>query len=100
MKHLLRRHLCLGVLGTFCVLTSQQARSQEIIRSTYTYKVVGDLRIRADVYRKADEVVRPAILWLHGGGLILGNRRTLNPAQAEQYLNAGYVVVSIDYRLA
>jgi acetyl esterase/lipase len=78
----------------------QNAEGQEVVRSTYTYKTVGDLRIRADVYRKADEIVRPAILWIHGGALIMGNRRGLNPVQAEKYLDAGYTVVAVDYRLA
>jgi acetyl esterase/lipase len=76
------------------------AEGQEAVRSTYTYKTVGDLRIRADVYRKPDDVERPAILWLHGGALILGNRRGLNAIQAEKYLDAGYTIISIDYRLA
>lgn len=78
----------------------QSVEGQEVVRTTYTYKTVGDLRIRADVYRKPDEVVRPAILWLHGGALIMGNRRGLNAIQAEKYLDAGYAIVSIDYRLA
>jgi acetyl esterase/lipase len=78
----------------------QPLAGQEVIRSTYTYKTVGDLHIRADVYRKPDGIVRPAILWLHGGALIMGNRRAVNPAQAEGYLNAGYAIISIDYRLA
>lgn len=69
-------------------------------RTTYTYKMVEDHHIRADVYRKDDDVVRPAILWIHGGALITGSRRALNSTQAERYLNAGYAVVSIDYRLA
>lgn len=82
------------------VASLQPLDGQEVIRSTYTYKTVGALNIRADVYRKPDDIVRPAILWLHGGALIMGNRRAVNPAQAEGYLNAGYTIISIDYRLA
>lgn len=93
-------YLCFGSLFALLVLGVQPTHGQEVVRSTYTYKMVGDHHIHADVYRKADEVVRPAILWVHGGALITGNRRALNPAQAERYLNAGYAVVSIDYRLA
>jgi acetyl esterase/lipase len=86
-----------------CVLSIagvQHVEGQEVTRSTYTYKTTGDLHIRADVFRKPDDVVRPAILWIHGGGLILGNRRMLHQSQAEKYLNAGYTIISIDYRLA
>jgi acetyl esterase/lipase len=78
----------------------QPSQAQEIVRSTYTYKTVNDLRIRADVYRKSGDQIRPVIMWIHGGALITGSRRGLNPVQAEKYLNAGYAIVSIDYRLA
>ena len=82
------------------VASLQGLDAQEIVRSTYTYKTIGDLRIRADVYRKPDDTVRPAIIWLHGGALIMGSRRGLQQAQTERYLNAGYTIISIDYRLA
>src|SRR4029453_18152166 len=82
------------------VATFQSVEAQEVIRSTYTYKTIGDLRIRADVYRKPGEIVTPAILWIHGGALIMGKRRGLNAVQAEKYLDAGYMTISIDYRLA
>jgi acetyl esterase/lipase len=78
----------------------QPLDAQEMVRTTYTYKTVGDLRIRADVYRKPDNLVRPAIFWIHGGALIMGSRRGLSAAQAEKYLDAGYTIISIDYRLA
>jgi acetyl esterase/lipase len=69
-------------------------------KTTYTYKTVGDCKIEADVYRMPGEAVRPAILWIHGGALIMGNRRGLRPEQRDQYLEAGFTIVSIDYRLA
>jgi acetyl esterase/lipase len=69
-------------------------------KQTFTYKTVRDCQIQADVYRLSDEEQRPAILWIHGGGLIFGDRRMLRAEQMEQYLTAGYTVVSIDYRLA
>jgi len=69
-------------------------------KRSYTYKVVGDCKIEADVYRTPDDNVSPAILWIHGGALILGNREGLPRQQLERYVQAGYAVVSIDYRLA
>jgi acetyl esterase/lipase len=65
---------------------------------------VGDLEIQADVYRLPGDDVRPAVIWIHGGALIMGDRdmqgwRPLE-RQLERYLQAGYVVISIDYRLA
>ena len=82
------------------IVNIQHVTGQDVIRNTYTYKTIGDLHILADVYRKNDNLVRPAILWIHGGALIGGNRRSLNTVQAEKYLNAGYTIISIDYRLA
>ncbi len=70
------------------------------IRSqTYAYKTVGDLQIKADVHRFDDDVVRPVVVWIHGGALMFGNRGGLFGI-SEMMLEAGYVVVSIDYRLA
>lgn len=69
-------------------------------KQTLVYKTVGDCQIQADVYRTAGDEVRPAILWIHGGALIMGSRNQLAPEQAERYLKAGYTIVAIDYRLA
>ncbi len=69
-------------------------------QDTYTYKLVDDHEILADVYRYPGEEIRPAIIWLHGGALITGTRKWLSSEQLEMYLKAGYVVVAIDYRLA
>ena len=69
-------------------------------KQTYTYKTVGDCQIKADVYRLPNDAVRPAILWIHGGALITGDRNGLRREQLDRYLGAGYAVVSIDYRLA
>lgn len=69
-------------------------------RKTYTCKTVGALPIRADVYRLPGDDVRPVIVWIHGGGLITGGRGGPALAQRKRYLDAGYAIVSIDYRLA
>jgi acetyl esterase/lipase len=69
-------------------------------KETFTYKTVGNTEIKADVYRLAGEDLRPVILWIHPGALILGNREMLPADQLERFLRAGYVVVAIDHRLA
>jgi acetyl esterase/lipase len=68
-------------------------------KQTLIYKIVGDCEIRADVYRPLGDSPCPAILWLHGGALILGDRG-IHPDQLAIYLQAGYAVISVDYRLA
>lgn len=69
-------------------------------KQTYIYKTVGNCQIKADVYRPPKDGVRPAILWIHGGALISGDRNGLRREQLERYLGAGFTVISIDYRLA
>lgn len=67
---------------------------------TAVYKTVCDLEIRADVYRPGGECPHPVIVFIHGGALIMGSRASIDPIQQERYLEDGFAVVSIDYRLA
>ncbi len=69
-------------------------------KRTYTWKIVDEHEIQADVYRIPGESLNQAIIWVHGGALILGARSGLPSDQLEMYLESGYVVISIDYRLA
>lgn len=81
-------------------VTNRSTASVEFTKNTYTYKKVGDCEIRADVYRRDSGKSRPAIVWIHGGALVSGHRGNLHPAQLGRYLEAGFNVISIDYRLA
>lgn len=69
---------------------------------TITYKTVGTLELQADIYgtNTSSGALKPAIIWIHGGALIMGNRSGIQPEQLDRYLNAGFVVIAIDYRLA
>ena len=69
-------------------------------KKTHTYKVVGDCRIKADIYRPDDTDVRPVVVWLHGGALILGSRHGIPGGIVGLCRKEGFVLVSIDYRLA
>jgi len=68
--------------------------------NTYVYKRVGPLEIRADVHRDQTARAVPVVVWIHPGGLMLGSRRMLLADQRERLLEAGLMVVAIDYRLA
>ena len=67
---------------------------------TFTYKTVGNLEIKADVYRTDDNRPRPVLLWIHGGALIMGDRGGVDRRVKQAFLKSGYTIVSIDYRLA
>ena len=69
--------------------------------TTYTYKTVSDCQIKADVYRPSTNAgSTAAVIHIHGGALIYGSRQGFRPQHVELYLQAGYTVISIDYRLA
>jgi acetyl esterase/lipase/putative cell wall-binding protein len=58
--------------------------------------------LRLDVYEPADDDVmsRPAIVWVHGGGFSSGNKTSPEIVdEARSFARAGFVNVSIDYRL-
>jgi acetyl esterase/lipase len=71
-----------------------------IVKKTHTYKSVKKLEIKADVYREDDEQKRPVVVWIHGGALINGHREAVPQRLKDDTLKAGYIFVSIDYRLA
>ncbi len=98
-----RRELlrCGGAMGTgLFVYRYSRSQSAETQPVTHTYKTVGDLAIKADVYRQRDELTRPAVVWIHGGALIGGHRGDVPDRVKKHMLDAGYVLVSLDYRLA
>lgn len=74
---------------------------------THVYKTVNGIDLKASVFGALPlenrAWPRPTIVWLHGGALVLGTRHDLERtrrAQLDAYLDAGWVVVAIDYRLA
>jgi acetyl esterase/lipase len=97
-----RQFLGLGLAAASiaCSLGSCQGAENKAMRKTYTYKKVGDLEIKADVYRPDDEQVRPVVVWIHGGALINGHRAGVSGRVKQWALDSGYALVSIDYRLA
>ena len=87
-----------------CVLYIQVpaslAQEKPFVKTTHTFKTVGEIKIQADVYRADDKEMRPVVVWLHGGALIVGNRNSVPKPIADLCRAEGYVLVSFDYRLA
>jgi acetyl esterase/lipase len=69
-------------------------------KDTVVYKEAGPLAIKADVYHYRDAKVRPVVVSLHGGALIMGHRESITGPIKNFALTNGYVLVSFDYRLA
>jgi acetyl esterase/lipase len=99
-------------LGSFLLLSTaffdSFAAETSLKKTTVAYREIDHHRILADVYRPQDAKIRPVIVWVHGGALIMGNRELDSPDEQDvtrfDFLafaeTEGYAVVSIDYRLA
>jgi acetyl esterase/lipase len=68
--------------------------------TTVAYRTVGEHEILVDVHRPAGDDVRPAIVWIHGGALIMGGREGVPPQLVSLANEKGFALLSLDYRLA
>ncbi len=70
-------------------------------RDTHVYKAVDGREVEADVIGARVGASKPCVVWIHGGGLIFGSRKT-SPREPflERLLERDFVIVSIDHRLA
>lgn len=59
-----------------------------------------DRAIPIRIYRASEEPTEAVVLYLHGGGFILGGLDSHDDVCAELCARTGYEVVSVDYRLA
>lgn len=84
------------------VTLPMSVRAQEpLVRETRTYKTVGALAIKADIYPGIGNGPRPVILYIHGGALLMETRRGMPPRwELERFTAAGFTIITIDYRLA
>ncbi|MBL9205120.1 MAG: alpha/beta hydrolase [Opitutaceae bacterium] len=95
---------CFSPLGAAFIVTLLVSGLQgaDFSPRTHVYKRVNGLEIRADVHVPTTGAEpRPVVVYLHGGSLINGHRQSIEkwrPTSA--LLEAGVVVVSLDYRLA
>src|SRR5688572_15405348 len=87
-----RRSLLCGAMGV--------VQGAEIRKTTHVYKTAGGVPIKADVHRPDDDSLRPVLVWIHGGALIMGHREGVSGPVKRWASEKGYALVSIDYRLA
>lgn len=64
-----------------------------------TYRTVGDWTGRLDLYVPPGARSKPALLWIHGGGWTAGSKEE-DALFILPYLADGWLVVSVEYRLA
>src|SRR5436309_14338476 len=94
------------IVMLFAAASLAAAADRSTLR-TYTFKTIAAAstsmtNLQADVYSPSADSVRPVIVFIHGGALMMGDRKMSDRPGSllEALLKAGYVVVSIDYRLA
>ncbi|MEU5970672.1 alpha/beta hydrolase [Streptomyces globisporus] len=58
------------------------------------------LRVRTYRPRSADSLALPCLVWVHGGGMVLGSPETDDARVSAYALEADCAVISVDYRLA
>ncbi len=94
-------HHCLLSAVTCLVFTPFiSAQEPTVTKTTYVYKKVDNLDLKADVYSTEGNGPRPVALWVHGGALIMGDRGGNDRVLRQRLPRAGYVFVTVDYRLA
>jgi acetyl esterase/lipase len=99
-RHMDRRTFLRGAVAGGLSITGCN-RGVALRREILTYKTVGDCAIRATVVRAATaREPLPVAVWIHGGALIMGDRSSIDRTLRDELIIAGYVLVSIDYRLA
>ena len=69
------------------------------MKTTIVYKKGNNLKLKRIFYPTSLQSA-PVIVYIHGGGLFWGSREDIKAEQVEYYLQAGFNVFSIDYRLA
>lgn len=70
-----------------------------VYRRTTDYRG-NPIELRIDIYRPAGDTAtrRPAVMWIHGGWFIFGDKLDM-AAYAEDFARRGYVSASVQYRL-
>jgi acetyl esterase/lipase len=89
---------CAGAAITVASARSQQNKLGTPV--TIVYKTVEGCEIKLDVYEPAGGTRHAAVMYIHGGALMGGSREQVGSPMLAQLLRQGYVIVSIDYRLA
>jgi len=91
----------IAVLGSVAAAT---AGAQTVAtKTTYTYATVNGVALKADVYSTATSPYgqrRPAVVFVHGGSWVCGNRDAYGNLPRQMAESYGVVAITVSYRLA
>lgn len=77
---------------------AERAKPIEVTRNQVFENVAGT-ELKADVYRPAGDAICPIVVMIHGGAWSSGDKWNLQD-HAREMAQAGYVAISINYRLS
>jgi acetyl esterase len=83
-------------------LSTRQFSENAVPDESRVYSAPGGEPLWLDIYRPRQTPPRrssPVLMFVHGGGFVEGSRR-MGAANMRSYADAGWTVISIDYRLA
>lgn len=88
-----------GVMFLLSSTTPLRAADDIEIEPSITYGMAGDVQLQLDLAKpKEGDGPFPALVLIHGGGWVGGNRHSFRPYM-EEAARRGYVAVTISYRL-
>jgi acetyl esterase/lipase len=71
-----------------------------LAKTSHVYKETDGVRVELDVHRPAGDAVVPVVAWIHGGALLMGDRKGVPGRLLDLCRRERFALVSIDYRLA
>ncbi|KFA71272.1 hypothetical protein S40288_08480 [Stachybotrys chartarum IBT 40288] len=92
-----------SVRGSIPAMVEEPIEEWMLLKETVKFKETDGLKLEADIYYP-DKPVPPGVklpvaLMIHGGGHIMLSRDDIRPQQTAMLLKAGFLPISVDYRL-
>jgi len=69
------------------------------VDANIVYRVANNYEVKLDVYKPEAKSPTPLVMLIHGGGWVVGNKENYSLG-ALPYLQKGFAVVNVEYRLA
>lgn len=112
MKHILLIAVMINLVATAFSQPNCQVRFRDLVfddisisrNGYYNQDVPAGVKKKSykfDLYQPKDDTarLRPVIIWLHGGGFKLGNKKSRGvPGWSKRFAKRGFVCVAINYR--
>ncbi|XDG05373.1 hypothetical protein ABKA04_004988 [Annulohypoxylon sp. FPYF3050] len=84
---------------------SQVPPDPSVVRTKYHCVSHDGVKVEIERYASAEQMkpqekLQPAVLWFHGGGMVIGTIELFSPTIAKLAVDSGVQIFGVDYRLA